>query len=65
LGNIRISKLQLTDFSQLDISEADRKNFYLYIDEFQNFISIVLLQYEDEIAKYYSKLPYENAKSIQ
>jgi CxxC-x17-CxxC domain-containing protein len=37
LGALMITKLQLAAMSRIDILEADRKDFYLYVDEFQNF----------------------------
>jgi len=46
LGLIITSKLSLAAFSRVDIPESERKDFYLYMDEFQNFatktISIIL-----------------------
>ena len=46
LGLIITSKLSLAAFSRVDILESERKDFYLYMDEFQNFatktISIIL-----------------------
>ncbi len=37
LGLILVSKLQVAAFSRADIPEEERKDFYLYVDEFQNF----------------------------
>lgn len=37
LGALLITKLQLAAMSRIDISEDERKDFFLYIDEFQNF----------------------------
>jgi len=34
-----VSKLQMAALSRADLPEAKRKSFYLYIDEFQNFIT--------------------------
>lgn len=39
LGLIAVSKLQMAALSRADLPEAKRKSFYLYIDEFQNFIT--------------------------
>ncbi|MEQ9617718.1 MAG: type IV secretion system DNA-binding domain-containing protein [Deltaproteobacteria bacterium] len=39
LGALIVSKLQQTVMSRQEIEETERKNFYLYIDEFQNFIT--------------------------
>jgi len=37
LGLILVSKLQVAAFSRADVSEEQRRDFYLYVDEFQNF----------------------------
>lgn len=37
LGAMLVTKLQLAAMSRVDIPEAQRRDFYLYIDEFQNF----------------------------
>lgn len=46
LGMIVVGKILMAALSRADIAQADRRDFYLYIDEFQNFttdsISIIL-----------------------
>lgn len=46
LGLIITSKISIASFSRVDMPEEKRKDFYLYIDEFQNFatdnISLIL-----------------------
>ena len=37
LGLIIVSKIQVAAFSRADIPEDERRDFYLYVDEFQNF----------------------------
>lgn len=37
LGAMLVTKFQIDAMSRADISEKDRKDFYLYVDEFQNF----------------------------
>ena len=37
LGAMIITKIQLAAMSRVEIPEKDRKDFYLYVDEFQNF----------------------------
>ena len=37
LGLILVSKLQVAAFGRADTPEEQRKEFYLYVDEFQNF----------------------------
>ncbi len=39
LGLILVSKIQMAALSRADIPESERKDFYLYVDEFQNFIT--------------------------
>ena len=39
LGLIIVSKLQMAALARADSPESQRKDFYLYIDEFQNFIT--------------------------
>ncbi|HCJ45748.1 MAG TPA: hypothetical protein DHV33_02420, partial [Candidatus Moranbacteria bacterium] len=37
LGAMMITKIQLAAMGRVDIPEEERKDFYLYVDEFQNF----------------------------
>ncbi len=39
LGLIAVSKLQMAALARADMPEDQRRDFYLYIDEFQNFIT--------------------------
>jgi len=39
LGLITVAKLQMAAFARADLPEAKRHDFYLYIDEFQNFVT--------------------------
>jgi len=39
LGLIAVSKIQMAAMARADMAEEKRKDFYLYIDEFQNFIT--------------------------
>ena len=38
LGSLIVTKLQLASLSRIDIPEEKRRDFYLYLDEFQNFV---------------------------
>jgi hypothetical protein len=40
IGSFLVSQFQLAALSRADIAERDRRPFYLYIDEFQNFTSV-------------------------
>lgn len=52
LGLIIVSKLQMAALSRADIPEAARHDFYLYIDEFQNFITDSIAVILSEARKY-------------
>lgn len=52
LGSMIITKLQLAAMSRVDILEEDRKDFYLYVDEFQNFATDSFANILSEARKY-------------
>jgi hypothetical protein len=52
LGLIIVSKLQMAALSRSDISEEQRKDFYLYVDEFQNFVTDSFATILSEARKY-------------
>ena len=52
LGMIIVSKLQAAAFARADMAEKDRKDFFLYIDEFQNFITPSIATILSEARKY-------------
>ena len=52
LGAMMITKLQLAAMSRVDIPEDDRKDFYLYVDEFQNFATDSFANILSEARKY-------------
>lgn len=52
LGAMIITKLQLAALSRVDIPEAQRKDFYLYVDEFQNFVTDSFATILSEARKY-------------
>ncbi len=52
LGAMLITKLQLAALSRADIPERDRKDFYLYVDEFQNFATDSFATILSEARKY-------------
>jgi hypothetical protein len=57
LGLIIVSKLQMAALSRSDIpNEDDRKDFYLYVDEFQNFITDAFSSILSEARKYHLNL---------
>lgn len=52
LGLIAVSKLQMAALARADLPEAKRKDFYLYIDEFQSFITDSISTILAEARKY-------------
>ncbi len=52
LGAMIITKIQLAIMSRVDIPEDDRKDFYLYVDEFQNFATESFANILSEARKY-------------
>ncbi|MCU0679803.1 MAG: type IV secretion system DNA-binding domain-containing protein [Planctomycetes bacterium] len=52
LGAMMITKIQLAAMSRVDITEEERKDFYLYIDEFQNFTTDSFANILSEARKY-------------
>lgn len=52
LGMIMVSKIQMAAMSRVDTPEADRKDFYLYVDEFQNFVTDSFASILSEARKY-------------
>lgn len=56
LGAMIITKLQLAAMERVRIPEAERKDFYLYIDEFQNFATDSFANILSEARKYHLNL---------
>lgn len=52
LGGMMITKLQLAAMSRVDILESERKDFFLYVDEFQNFATESFANILSEARKY-------------
>jgi CxxC-x17-CxxC domain-containing protein len=52
LGALAITKLQLAAMSRVDTPEQDRQDFYLYVDEFQNFATQSFINILSEARKY-------------
>ncbi len=52
LGLIIVSKLQMAALSRADLPESERRDFYLYIDEFQNFVTDSIATILSEARKY-------------
>ncbi len=52
LGMILVGKILMAALSRTDMKPVDRKDFYLYIDEFQNFTTNSICQILSEARKY-------------
>ncbi len=52
IGLIIVAKLQMAALGRADMDAADRKDFYLYIDEFQNFVTDSIATILSEARKY-------------
>ena len=56
LGLIMVARLQMAAMSRVDVSEDQRKDFYLYVDEFQNFATDSFCSILSEARKYHLAL---------
>lgn len=56
LGAMMITQIQLAAMSRVDIPESERKDFYLYVDEFQNFATESFAGILSEARKYHLNL---------
>jgi CxxC-x17-CxxC domain-containing protein len=52
LGAMMITKIQLAAMERVDIPEEERRDFYLYVDEFQNFATESFADILSEARKY-------------
>ena len=53
IGALLITKIQLAAMSRVDIPETQRRDFYLYVDEFQNFATESFANILSEARKYH------------
>lgn len=60
LGLMIVSKIQTAAFSRANIPEDSRKDFYLYVDEFQNFTTDTFATILSEARKYHLNLNITN-----
>lgn len=52
LGGMLITEIQLAAMSRVDMPESERKDFFLYVDEFQNFATPSFANILSEARKY-------------
>lgn len=60
LGAMFITKIQLTAMQRVEIAEEERRDFYLYVDEFQNFATTSFIKILSEARKYHLNLIMAN-----
>lgn len=65
LGSFIVSKIQIDAMSRADMEEEKRRDFYLYIDEFQNFATDSFATILSEARKYKLGLILANQYSSQ
>ena len=51
LGQMIVSKIQLATMSRMDTPAANRRPFYLYLDEFQTFTGVAETSYEKMLSR--------------
>ena len=56
LGAMMITKIQLAAMGRVDVPEDQRRDFYLYVDEFQNFATDSFANILSEARKYHLNL---------
>jgi hypothetical protein len=56
LGLVLVAQIQQAAMGRVDIPEDDRKDFYLYVDEFQNFATDTFCSILSEARKYHLDL---------
>ncbi len=52
LGALLVSQIGLTGLSRADVPEEGRRDFYVYLDEFQSFTTLSLANMMSELRKY-------------
>jgi hypothetical protein len=52
LGGLLVSVIGLAALSRADVPEADRRPFFLYVDEFQTFTTLAFVNMMSELRKY-------------
>jgi hypothetical protein len=65
LGAMIITKIQLAAMNRVDLAENERKDFYLYVDEFQNFATTSFIKILSEARKYRLNLIMANQYMAQ
>ncbi len=65
LGAMTITKIQLAAMNRVSVPEEKRRDFYLYVDEFQNFATTSFIKILSEARKYRLNLILANQYTSQ
>ncbi|HKL44545.1 MAG TPA: DUF87 domain-containing protein [Candidatus Absconditabacterales bacterium] len=65
IGSLLVTKIQIDAMSRADVSRTERRDFYLYIDEFQNFATRAFATILSEARKYRLSLIVANQFTSQ
>ncbi|MDO8513195.1 MAG: type IV secretion system DNA-binding domain-containing protein [bacterium] len=65
LGSMMITKIQLAAMQRAHVPEEERRDFYLYVDEFQNFATESFATILSEARKYHLNLTLTNQYTAQ
>lgn len=65
LGAMFITKMQLAAMNRVNVPEEQRRDFYLYVDEFQNFATSSFVKILSEARKYRLNLTVANQYTAQ
>ena len=65
LGAMFISQIQIAAMNRANIPESERKDFFLYVDEFQNFATTSFIKILSEARKYRLNLILANQYTAQ
>ena len=65
LGSMLITKIQLAAMGRVNVAEDERRDFYLYVDEFQNFATESFATILSEARKYRLNLAMANQYTAQ
>jgi hypothetical protein len=60
LGSLLVTTIGLAAFSRANVAEGDRPDFFLYMDEFQNFTTLSVATMISELRKYHVGLVLAN-----
>ena len=52
LGGLLVTAIGLAAYTRADMPEAQRRNFFVYVDEFQSFTTLALASMLSELRKY-------------